>query len=316
MSNFPLPLSPRFAGGDVAQRQRGVCPLLALILLSAALLTAIALSACADDPGYNAGELILATTTSLNDSGLLDELVPIFEAETDVSVKIIAVGTGAALRMGAEGNADVLLTHAPDSERKLVEAGDVTSRTLFAYNDFVIVGPADDPAGIAGMSDVAAALARIAATASPFASRGDDSGTHKKELALWADAGVEPSPRNGWYLEVGQGMSATLTVADQREAYTLTDRGTYLSLSDDVPALIPLVEGDPLLLNFYSIMPVEGSKGRINTAAAEALVEFLIRDDIQNMIGEYLRAEYGRPLFNPAAGKTEEAIAERSGATG
>ena len=120
MSNVPLPLSPRFAGGDVAKRQRGVCPLLALILLSAALLTAIALSACADDPGYNAGELILATTTSLNDSGLLDELVPIFEAETDVSVKIIAVGTGAALRMGAEGNADVLLTHAPDSERKLV----------------------------------------------------------------------------------------------------------------------------------------------------------------------------------------------------
>ena len=192
----------------------------------------------------------------------------------------------------------------------------MTSRTLFAYNDFVIVGPADDPAGIAGMSDVAAALARIAATASPFASRGDDSGTHKKELALWADAGVDPSPRNGWYLEVGQGMSATLTVADQREAYTLTDRGTYLSLSDDVPTLIPLVEGDPLLLNFYSIMPIEGSKGRINTVAAEALVEFLIRDDIQNMIGEYLRAEYGRPLFNPAAGETEEAIAERGGATG
>ena len=316
MSNVRLPLSPRSAGGDVAKRQRGVRPLLALSLLSAALLAAIVLSACNDDPGYNADELILATTTSLNDSGLLDELVPIFEAETDVSVKIIAVGTGAALRMGAEGNADVLLTHAPDSERKLVESGDVTSRTLFAYNDFVIVGPPDDPAGVAGMSDVAAALARIAATASPFASRGDDSGTHKKELALWADAGVDPSPGNGWYLEVGQGMSATLTVADQRGAYTLTDRGTYLSLSDDVPALIPLVEGDPLLLNFYSIMPVDGAKGRINTAAAEALVEFMIRDDIQDMIGEYLRAEYGRPLFNPAAGDTEEAIAERGGATG
>ena len=316
MSNFLSLLSPRSAGGDVPKGQRGVGLLGTLGLLSAALLTAIALSGCNDDSGYNAGELILATTTSLNDSGLLDALVPIFETETDVRVKIIAVGTGAALRMGAEGNADVLLTHAPDSERELVESGDVTSRTLFAYNDFVIVGPPDDPAGVAGMSDVAAALARIAATQSPFASRGDDSGTHKKERALWDDAGVDPSPGNGWYLEVGQGMSATLTVADQRGAYTLTDRGTYLSLSDDVPTLIPLVEGDPLLLNFYSIMPVEGSKGRINTPAAEALVAFLIRDDIQDIIGEYLRAEYGRPLFNPAAGDTEEAIAERGGATG
>ena len=174
-------------------------------------------SACDSDPPYNEDELILATTTSLNDSGLLDELVPIFEAEEGTKVKIIAVGTGAALRMGVEGNADVLLTHAPAAELELLDAGDVTSRTLVAYNDFVIVGPRDDPASVAGMTDASVALAQIASSGAPFASRGDDSGTHKKELALWSDAGLAPQvARDEWYLEVGQGMSATLTVANQR----------------------------------------------------------------------------------------------------
>ena len=270
---------------------------------------------CGEDLGYNEDELILATTTSLNDSGLLDELVPIFEAEEGIRLKVISVGTGAALRMGAEGNADVLLTHAPSSERELVEAGDVTSRTLVAYNDFVIVGPLDDPAGVAGMADVSAALAQIANVGALFASRGDDSGTHKKELALWEDSGLEPSARRGdWYLEVGQGMSATLTVANQRGAYTLTDRGTYLSLSDDVEALTALVEGDARLLNFYSVMEVDGEKGRINTVAAAAFREFLTRDDIQALIGEYLRDRYGQPLFIPAAGETEAAVVARRGA--
>ena len=282
-----------------------------ITLLSGIAFAALALlaSACGGE------ELILATTTSLDDSGLLDELVPIFEEEEGISVKIISVGTGAALRMGAEGNADVLLTHAPSAEQVLVEAGDVTSRTLVAYNDFVIVGPADDPAGVAGISDVGVALAKIADAEVPFASRGDDSGTHKKERALWADAGLSPSvDQDDWYLEVGQGMSATLTVANQRRAYTLTDRGTYLSLSDDLSGLIPVVEGDPLLLNFYSLMEVDGGKGRINTVAAAAFAAFLARNDIQERIGEYLREEYGQPLFIPAAGDTEEAIAERGGA--
>ena len=270
---------------------------------------------CGDDPGYNEGELILATTTSLNDSGLLDQLAPIFEAEAGVSLKIISVGTGAALRMGAEGNADVLLTHAPTSERELVEASDVTSRTLIAYNDFVIVGPPEDPAGIAGMSDAAEALARIAEAKALFASRGDDSGTHKKELALWKDAGLDPSVgRDTWYEEVGQGMSATLTVANQRGAYTLTDRGTYLSLSDDVEDLTPLVEGDARLLNFYSVMEVSGDKGRINTDGAAAFRAFLVRDDIQSLIGEYLRERYGQPLFVPAAGETEASLSARAAA--
>jgi tungstate transport system substrate-binding protein len=275
---------------------------------------ALSASACGDD------ELILATTTSLNDSGLLDELVPIFEEEHGVSVKIIAVGTGAALRMGVEGNADVLLTHAPAAELELLDAGDVTSRTLVAYNDFVIVGPSDDPAGVAGMTDVSAALANIFAfcVGGPceFASRGDDSGTHKKELALWADAEIDPADvGDDWYLEVGQGMSATLTVANQRGAYTLTDRGTYLALSEDIPELVPHVSGDARLLNFYSVMEVNGEKGRINTEAAEAFKAFLLREDVQELIGGYLRERYGRPLFVPAAGETEGSVSARSGVT-
>ncbi|MCY4618441.1 MAG: substrate-binding domain-containing protein [Chloroflexi bacterium] len=289
---------------------------LGVLLLFAALATGLT-SACGGDPGYNEDELILATTTSLNDSGLLDELVPIFEDEAGITVKIISVGTGAALRMGAEGNADVLLTHAPTSEQMLVDAGDVTSRVLVAYNDFVIVGPLDDPAGVAGMDDVSEALIQIARAEAVFASRGDDSGTHKKERSLWDEAGLSPSVADDeWYLEVGQGMSATLTVANQRGAYTLTDRGTYLSLSEDVKGLTPLVEGDPLLLNFYSVMEVDGAKGRINTVGSAAFTEFLLREDIQAMIGEYLREEYGRPLFIPAAGETEASIAARGGASG
>ncbi|MCY3557981.1 MAG: substrate-binding domain-containing protein [Chloroflexi bacterium] len=282
----------------------------ALTLLAAAVVA----TACGSDPGFNEDELILATTTSLNDSGLLDQLVPIFEDEAEVSVKIIAVGTGAALRMGADGNADVLLTHAPDAERVLVEAGDVTGRALVAYNDFVIVGPPDDPASVGGTSDVSTALARIAASGATFASRGDDSGTHKKELSLWSETGVSPLVEaDDWYIEVGQGMSATLTVANQRGAYALTDRGTYLSLSADIPDLLTLVEGDPLLLNFYSVMLVNGDKGRINTVASQQFADFLIRDDIQAMIGEYLREVYGQPLFIPAAHETEQAIAARGG---
>ena len=289
---------------------------LGLLALAAAALLA---AACRADRGYNEDELILATTTSLHDSGLLDELVPIFEAEQSISVKIISVGTGAALRMGAEGNADVLLTHAPASERALLDNGDVTSRTLVAYNDFVIIGPPDDPARIGGSSDAADALAQIAqsgaAGGAAFLSRGDDSGTHKKERALWTDAGLSPAfDTDEWYEEVGQGMSATLTVANQRGAYTLTDRGTYLALSSDIPNLIPLVAGDARLLNFYSVMEVNGDKGRINTAAAAAFRAFLLRDDVQALIGGYLRDVYGQPLFIPAGEETETSIAARSDA--
>lgn len=270
-------------------------------------------AACGGEPEgpLDPGTLILATTTSLNDSGLLDELAPLFAQEQDVTVKIIAVGTGAALRMGEQGDADVLLTHAPDAERALLENGDVSDRVLVAYNDFVLVGPAADPAGVAGLDDAAAALARISAQEAAFASRGDDSGTHKKERALWAAAGVEPSGE--WYLETGQGMGGTLNIADQRNAYTLADRGTFLALSGRLQLTV-LVEGDARLLNYYSTMPVAADKRGINTPAAAAWVRFLTRADIQARIGAYRRAEYGRSLFVPAAGDSEEAIAARGGA--
>ena len=280
-----------------------------LIAAWAALLSA----ACSDQPAgpLDPDTLILATTTSLNDSGLLDELSPIFESEAGVDLKIIAVGTGAALLMGEQGAADVLLVHAPAAERELLENGDVSGRVLIAYNDFVIAGPPADPAGVRGMTDAAAALARIAAAQATFASRGDDSGTHKKELALWAASGAAPS--GAWYLQVGQGMAATLNVADQRAAYTLTDRGTFLTLAGRL-GLIPLVEGDARLLNYYSVLPVAAEKGGINAAAAAAWVAFLTRADIQRRIGAFRRAEYGGSLFIPAAGDSEAAIAARGGA--
>ena len=278
-----------------------------------AVCSALLFVACSDEPpgALEPGTLILATTTSLNDSGLLDVLAPIFEAEHDVDVKIIAVGTGAALLMGRQGVADVLLVHAPASEQLLVENGDVSSRVLIAYNDFVIVGPESDPAGVAGMNDAAAALARIAAAQAPFVTRGDDSGTHKKELTLWAAAGVQPDGE--WYLDAGQGMAATLNVTDQRAAYTLTDRGTFLAHSQRLELTV-LVEGDGRLLNFYSVLPVAVEKGRVNVQLAAAWVEFLTRDDIQRRIGEFRRAEYGRSLFIPAATDSEAAITARGGA--
>ena len=294
-------------GSTALRRVRSAAAALAL-----GLAAVLVLSACGSDDAPDLGEeLILATTTSLNDSGLLDELVPIFEAETGLNVKVIAVGTGAALRMGEEGNADALLVHAPDSERELLAAGHVASRELVAYNDFVIVGPATDPAGISGTSDASAALSAIAAAGAPFASRGDDSGTHKKELALWAAAGIEPM--GDWYLEIGQGMSATLTVADQRNAYVLTDRGTYLSLRNRLQ-LVVAVEGDARLLNYYSVLTVAERKGGINAAGARAWADFIRRPGIQTRIGNYRRQEYGRPLFIPAAADTEQDIAARGGA--
>ncbi|NPA06421.1 MAG: solute-binding protein [Chloroflexi bacterium] len=253
------------------------------------------------------GEIILATTTSTYDSGLLDELIPIFENRTGYRVKIVAVGTGKALRMGQEGNADVLLTHAPEAEKPLVERGDVVDYRLVMYNDFVVVGPEDDPAGIREAASVADAFRRIAETGALFVSRGDDSGTHKKERAIWQKAGVDPQGQP-WYLESGQGMGATLRIASEKGAYTLTDRGTYLALRDTLNLAI-LYEGDPDLLNIYHIMMVNPEKWpQVNADGAKALIEFFVSPETQELIGQFGVEKYGQPLFFPAAHLTEEEL--------
>ena len=243
--------------------------------------------------------MILATTTSTYDTGLLDELVPIFEAEAGVAVKVIAVGTGAALRMAGEGNADALLVHAPEAEAEFVASGDLVSGRLIMTNDFVIVGPADDPAGAADAGGLAAALSTIA-EGGRFVSRGDDSGTHKKELALWASAGIEAGAISRE--ETGQGMGATLNIADQRNAYTLTDRATYLALRE-VLDLVVVVAGEEALLNIYHAYVVSPQRhSGVKAAPAEAFVAFLAEPRTQALIGKFRVEEFGRSLFTPAAG--------------
>ena len=246
-------------------------------------------------------ELILATTTSTADSGLLDELLPVFEAQTGYKVKMVAVGTGAALAMGEEGNADVLLVHAPASEEELMDKGFGFSRDLIMHNDFIIVGPADDPAGVKDSEKTADAFAKIAEAKAPFASRADDSGTHKKELALWKTAAI--TPEGDWYLQTGQGMGDTLKIASEKFGYTLTDRATYLSLKDTLELEI-LFEGDPILLNIYHVIVVNPDKWlKVNLEGAKAFAAFLLSPETQALIGEFGVAKYGAPLFFPDAGK-------------
>jgi tungstate transport system substrate-binding protein len=274
--------------------------LLSSVLILASMLPAI--TGCSG--GETNTEVILATTTSTQDSGLLDVLVPMFEEQTGYQVKTIAVGTGAALAMGERGEADVLLVHAPTSELPLMENGDCISRKLVMHNDFVIVGPPSDPAGIAGTSDAAAALAAIADSGSIFVSRGDDSGTNKKELSLWEKAGIDPSGQS-WYQESGQGMGATLTITSEKQGYTLTDRATYLATQANLELDI-FTQGDPLLLNIYHVMQVNPAKNDlINGAGGAAFVDFMIDPATQAVIKDFGVDKYGQPLFFPDADKTE-----------
>ncbi len=241
-------------------------------------------------------EVILATTTSTYDSGLLDVLVPIFEKQTGYRVKVIAVGTGAALRMGERGDADVLLVHAPEAEEAFMAAGHGLDREFVMYNDFVIVGPPDDPAHIRGLDDAVEALRRIARAQVLWLSRGDDSGTHKKEMALWREAGV--APQGAWYQETGQGMGATLTIASDKGAYTLSDRGTYLYLRHTLRLDI-LVEGDPRLFNVYHVIVVNPAKHpNVNVEGARAFADFLTSPQVQDIIRSYGVDEFGEPLFH------------------
>ena len=250
--------------------------------------------------------VILSTTTSTQDSGLLDVLVPLFEKMTGYTVKTLSVGTGQALALAARGEADVALVHAPSLEKQYVADGKLHNRRLVMYNDFVLIGPAADPAGIKGMPRAVDALTRIAETQSRFVSRGDKSGTHLLELALWKQAGIEP--KGAWYLESGQGMGQTLGIANERGAYTLTDRATFLAFRQRVTLPI-LVEKDRPLLNIYSVMEVNPANGaRVNVVGGKAFADFMVSPEAQAAIRSYGVSQYGQALFVPIAGKTEEAV--------
>lgn len=241
--------------------------------------------------------LILATTTSTQDSGLLEELlIPMFEKDHPYNVQIIGVGTGQALEMGKQGEADVLLTHAPASEQELVDNGDVTNYKRVMYNDFIVVGPADDPSGIKGKS-VEEAFQTLFENNGVFASRGDDSGTHKKELGIWQSIDITPI-ENENYIETGQGMGNTLQIAAEKKGYVLTDRATYLAQQKNYPDMDIMVEGDDALLNIYHVMQVNPDKNdKINSDGAKAFVEFMIDDEVQDAIEEFGKEEYGQSLF-------------------
>jgi tungstate transport system substrate-binding protein len=246
----------------------------------------------------DAKRLVLATTTSTQDAGLLPVILPDFEAQYGVKVDVIAVGTGQAIKLGQDGNADVLLVHARSQEDAFMAAGDGTRREDVMYNDFIIVGPESDPAGIKGLTVAADALKKIAETKSPFVSRGDNSGTHTKEKAVWQAAGIEPA--GDWYISAGQGMGEVLTMAQEKEAYTLSDRATYLARTQAGLTLKILVEGDKVLFNPYGVIAVNPNKGaQINSDLANKFVDWIVSLPVQEKIGQFGVDKFGAPLFTP-----------------
>ena len=266
---------------------------------------AVAAIATARPPVRQSAQVLLATTTSTRDAGLLDSLLPVFEKQTGYRVKVIAVGSGQALELGRRGDADVVLSHAPEAERALVDSGYFVRRRLVMHNEFVIVGPPDDPAGLRGMRSAALALRRIDSLGAPFISRGDRSGTQQRELLLWHDAGVPVPPDGAWYMESGQGMGQTLQMADEKRAYTLSDIATYLAWRDRV-GLVPLVQGDPALYNVYHVLELNPRNApRINLAGGRALADFFVAPATQRLIGEFGRRRFRQSLFVPDAGKPD-----------
>jgi tungstate transport system substrate-binding protein len=250
--------------------------------------------------------VIVSTTTSTQDSGLLDALVPMFEKKTGATVKVISVGTGLALAFVAKGEADVALVHAPDSEKKYVADGLLVNRRLVMHNDYLIIGPANDPAKIKGVKNAVEAMQRIAEAKAVFVSRGDNSGTHQLEKTLWLEGKVSPS--GAWYLSAGQGMGATLGIASEKKAYTLTDRATYLAFKRRVQ-LDPLAERDRILLNIYSVLEPNAAKfPRVNIEGGKAFADFMVSKEAQEIIRTFGAEKFGEPLFFPDAGKKEEAL--------
>jgi len=266
-------------------------------VLAAALLLTPGIYSC----GGGSDELILATTTSTQDSGLLDVLIPQFEKEHEYKVKTVAVGSGEALRLAGEGEADVVLAHSPKAEEDFMAAGNGKSRLVVMHNDFIIVGPAGDPAGIKATATAADAFKKIAAAEALFLSRGDQSGTNTKELALWTAAGIQPS--GTWYQETGSGMGATLNVANEKQGYTLSDRGTYLAQKKNLD-LDLLVEGDKALFNQYHVIVVDPKKhSNVNAQGARDFASWITSPAVQATIGQFGVKEYGQQLFIPDAGK-------------
>ena len=251
--------------------------------------------------------IILATTTSTQDSGLLDELLPRFEKSTGYFVKTISVGSGQAMKMGEKGEADVLLVHSPDAEKKFVEQGFGVNRRLVMHNDFIILGPASDPAKIKGVKSAREALKKIAAANALFLSRGDNSGTHALEKKLWKATGLKYEG-NKWYQQTGLGMGQTLNVAAEKKGYTIADRGTYLAVKKNL-GLDILVEGDASLLNIYHVIQVNPAKWpKVNAAGAKAFADFMVAKRTQAIIKTYGVKKYGAPLFFPDAGKDPKTL--------
>jgi tungstate transport system substrate-binding protein len=243
-------------------------------------------------------EITLATTTSARDTGLLDVLLPRFEQEHGIRVNAVAVGSGQALEIGRRGDADVLLTHSPAQEEQFVQDGFAGARRRIMRNDFVLLGPAGDPAGVRSTEGIVAALQAVAKAQSPFVSRGDESGTHVKEKGLWEKAGI--APEGDWYLKAGDGMAATLRMASEKQAYTISDRATFAAQQAKLGLKI-VCENDPPLDNVYSILVVSGQKHpHVKEAAAEKFADFLASPEIQQAIGEFGKDKYGEALFFPA----------------
>ena len=264
----------------------------------------LALTTAAASLAADPRPVILATTTSTQDSGLLDVLVPRFEKQSGIPVKTVAVGTGQALALGARGEADVVLCHAPDLEKKYVEDGSMIHRRLVMHNDFVIVGPKADPAHVRGVTHAVEAFRKIGGAQATFVSRGDNSGTDILEKKLWKLAAIEPKGA-AWVLEAGQGMGATLTIASEKRAYTLSDRGTFLAQRARLELEV-LAERDVSLLNVYHVMEVNPEKfPKVNHAGGEAFADFLVSSDAQDIVRTFGKEKFGQPLFTPDAGGTD-----------
>jgi len=300
LSLVPLALVLVLVVGCVGQPAATPAPTAAPAAAPTAAPTALPATAVPEPTATSSAptELILATTTSTADSGLLDYLLPDFEAKYNATVSVVAVGSGQAMKLGEDGNADVLLVHSPAAEEAFMEAGHGTRREDVMYNDFVIVGPADDPAGIRGMTSASEAFAKIASSGSTFISRGDDSGTHSKEKKVWAAAGIEPV--GDWYISAGQGMNDVLTMAEEQLAYTLSDRATYLSRTLSGYALEILVEGDPVLFNPYGVMDVNPAKyPDVKADYAQQFIDWITSPETKELIASFGVEEFGAPLFTP-----------------